>query len=95
VLFSGQHTDVVVTKDGRCDAFRLEQANLACLEGKDVTELDRLSYTVSQIDCQTTVVPVGSYKMNPLNEVSRNEAFEGCMMEKICELNSYMHLRPV
>ena len=65
------------------------------MDGKDVTELDRLSYTVMQIDRQTTVVPVGSYKMSPLNEVSYNEAFEGCMMEKICELNSYMHLRPV
>lgn len=40
-------------------------------------------------------MPVGAYKMNPLNEVSRNEAFEGCMMEKVCELDSYMHLRPV
>lgn len=95
VLFSGMHTNIVVDAKGHCAQCRLEPASLKCLDGKDVTELDRLSYTVCQIDMQCTVVPCGSYKMTPLNEVHRNEAFEGCMMEKICDLSSYMHLRPV
>jgi len=95
VLFSGQHTNVVVSQSGECSAFRLEPSTLSCLDGKDVTELDRLAYTVCQINHQCTLVPVGSHKMTPLNEVSRNEAFEGVMMEKICDLDSYMHLRPV
>jgi len=64
-------------------------------EGRAVTELDRLSLVVSQIHNQCTVVPVGSYKKNPLHEVNLNEAFQGVMMEKICDLSSYMHLRPV
>lgn len=82
-------------KDGHCDAARLEPSTHACLEGREVTELDRLSYTVCQIDTQCTVVPCGSYKKNPLSEVSRNDAFEGVMIDKITDLNSYMHMRPV
>jgi hypothetical protein len=65
------------------------------VDGKAVTELERLALVVSQIHNQCTVVPVGSYKKNPLHEVNLNEAFQGVMMEKICDLNSYMHLRPV
>lgn len=45
-LFQGQHTHIVVSKDGHCDSTRLEPSTMACTEGKDITELDRLSYTV-------------------------------------------------
>jgi len=92
-MFQGQHTHVIVDKHGNCSACRLEPSSIASLAGHDLTELDRLSYTVRTIDNQCTVVPVGSYKKTPLSEVVRNEAFEGCMMEKIDDLNSYMYFR--
>lgn len=95
VMFCGQHTSIVVDANGNCEQCRLDPASLKCMDGKDVTELDRLAYTVFQIDRQCTVVPCGSYKMTPLSEVHRNEAFEGCMMDRVCDLSSYMHLRPV
>jgi hypothetical protein len=74
---------------------RLESASLNVIAkmGCDLTELDRLSYTVHEIDCQCTVVPVGSYKKTPLGEITRNDAWEGCMMDKVDDLNSYMYFR--
>ena len=42
-----------------------------------MTETDRLSYVVRTIDHDTSVVPVGAYKMLPINELRRNDLFEG------------------
>jgi len=40
-------------------------------------------------------VPVGSFKKTPLNEITINDAWEGAMIDKVSNLNSYMHFRPV
>ena len=77
VMFKGSHTHEVVQADGSCDLVRLEGPTMACTEGRSITELDRLSYTVHQIDCQCSVVPVGSWKKTPLDEITPNEAWEG------------------
>jgi hypothetical protein len=44
---------------------------------RGLTELDRLSYVVNQIDNDCHLVPRGSVKKTPLMEVRRNEAFRG------------------
>jgi hypothetical protein len=46
VLFQGQHTSIIVHKDGRSDLIRLDPQHVHCTEGRDLTELDRLSYTM-------------------------------------------------
>lgn len=94
-MFQGSHTHIVVRKDGSCDMMRLDSGSHACTEGSDITELDRLAYTVCQIDSQCQIVPVGSYKKTPLNEIMPNEAFEGTQCDMVDNLKAYMYFRPV
>ena len=55
-----------------------------------MTETDRLSYVVRTIDHDSSLVPVGAYKMQPASELRRNDLFEGLSSkdldkkEKIC-----------
>jgi radial spoke head protein 9 len=44
---------------------------------KSLTESDRLAYVVRCIDYDTTIVPVGAFKMLPINELRRNDNFTG------------------
>ena len=60
-----------------------------------LTELDRLSYVIHSIERQCQIVPVGSYKKNTLGEVCVNDAFKGLKFDDLCDLNQYMHLRPI
>ena len=62
---------------------------------KPVTELDRLAYVVYTIEDQSQVVPKSSYKFSPLQEVKRNEAFQGLSREKGFSLEGYQHFRPI
>lgn len=89
------HTDIIVHKDGRSDLVRLDSNCMQYTENRDITELDRLSYTVHQIEGRCQVVPIGSLKKTPLGEITRNDAWEGVMMAKVDSLESYMYLRPV
>lgn len=50
---------------------------------KSLTESDRLSYVIRCIDYDSLVVPVGAFKMLPLNEIRRNDNFTG----KVFSLN--------
>jgi len=43
--------------------------NAKDLPAAGLTELDRLSYVVHQIDEQCSVVPVGSFKRTPVGEI--------------------------
>jgi radial spoke head protein 9 len=95
ILFQGVHTNVVVSADGHCDCLRLAPNTMHATEGQPITELDRLSFTVQQIDSNCSVVPKGSHKKTPLGEIHRNEAWEGCPMGDVAELSSYMYYRPV
>lgn len=47
------------------------------LPPKSMTELDRVSHIVHEVDNQCSVIPKGSYKFTPLKEVKKNEAFRG------------------
>ena len=65
------------------------------LKKKNMTETDRLSFVVRTIDHDTSVVPVGAYKMLPINELRRNDLFEGLGSEDLDKKEKYVHFRPV
>ena len=44
---------------------------------KNLTEGDRLSFVVRTVDLNASVVPEGSFKMLPINEMRRNDNFTG------------------
>jgi radial spoke head protein 9 len=70
-----------------------EVFNAKDLPKSGLTELDRLSFVIHQIDSQCFLVPVGSFKRTPLGEVHVNEAFSGLSLAAAANLNSYMHFR--
>lgn len=47
------------------------------LKKKNLTEGDRLSYVIRSIDFDTNIVPEGAYKMLPINEMRKNDFFNG------------------
>ena len=65
------------------------------LKKKNMTETDRLSFVVRTIDHDTSVVPVGGFKMLPINELRRNDLFEGLNSEDLNKKEKYVHFRPV
>ena len=65
------------------------------LPPKHVTELDRLAWTVHQIEHDCQVVPQGAFKMTPLREVRRNEAFKGLKKDDVFAVEKYQHFRAV
>lgn len=60
---------------------------------KDLTELDRLTFIVFAIENDCSIAPVGAFKMTPLHQVRRNEAFRGLQADQ--DLQSYLHFRNV
>ena len=58
-----------------------------------VSEIDRLSYVVNQIDNDCHIVPIGSIKKIPLSEVRRNEGFRGLKNNQLFDLKNYVHFR--
>ena len=65
------------------------------LKKKNMTETDRLSFVVRAIDRDCSVVPVGGFKMLPINELRRNDLFEGLNSEDLDKKEKYVHFRPV
>jgi len=65
------------------------------LRKKNMTETDRLSFVVRAIDRDCSVVPVGGFKMMPINELRRNDLFEGLNSEDLDKKEKYVHFRPV
>ena len=68
---------------------------LACcnIPERGLTELDRLAYVVTQIDSDCFIVPRGSVKKIPLNEVRKNEAFRGLNPDQVFCVENYVHFR--
>ena len=65
------------------------------LKKKNMTETDRLSFVVRAIDRDCAVAPVGGFKMLPINELRRNDLFEGLNSEDLDKKEKYVHFRPV
>ena len=82
VFFSGEFDKVIIEASGRSELLNVQEAHAGRskpleIPAKGVTELDRLSHVVHSIEHDCQVVPVGSFKMTPIKEVRRNEAFRG------------------
>ena len=65
------------------------------LKLKNLTESDRLSFVVRSIDHDCSVVPLRGFKMLPINEIRRNDLFEGLSSEEIGKLENYFHFRKI
>lgn len=59
---------------------------------KDVTELDRLSFTVRRIEALCAVVPKDSYKATPNDELVPNLGFRGLKQDGLT-LANFRHFR--
>ncbi len=65
------------------------------LKLKNLTESDRLSFIVRSISHDCSVVPLGSFKMLPINEIRRNDLFEGLSSEDLNKIDKYFHFRKI
>ena len=65
------------------------------IKKKNLTEGDRLSFVVRSIEHDCQIVPIGGFKMLPINELRRNDLFEGLSSEDLDKKEKYVHLRPV
>lgn len=74
-LFSGEFDTVVF--ESTEPAKVIDAVHGIILPPKHLTELDRLSYVVHEIDRSCSVVPTGALKYTPLHQVIFNEAFRG------------------
>ncbi len=61
---------------------------------KDITELDRLSFTVRRIDYLCAVVPAESFKNTPTGELVKNVSFNGIKTGQFT-LQSFRHFRDI
>jgi len=66
-VFTGEFDKVIVTGDGVSE-FLIDEDLKAKVKvpQSGITELDRLSYVVQQIDCDCQIVPRGALKKTPL-----------------------------
>ena len=60
---------------------------------RNLTEEDRLLYTVHAIENDCSIVPHGAFRMTEAHEVERNAAFRGLNCNDCFELNKYSHFR--
>ena len=58
-----------------------------------MTEADKLYFVVRTIDQDTSVVHFSAYKMVPINEMRRNDLFEGISTEDLDKKEKYVHFR--
>jgi radial spoke head protein 9 len=73
----------------------IQGVDMKNMPANGLTELDRLAFAVHSIDNNCQIVPCGAYKKNTIGEVGPNEAFSGLPVDKLTDLNNYMHVRPV
>lgn len=74
-------------------AVLIDSAAGIVLPPKHLTELDRLSVVVREIDNSCSTVPKGALKYTPLDTVVFNEAFRGLHNEDAHDLNMWQHFR--
>ena len=81
----GEKADETVAggEEGDANASKVKQENLSDLSEeeeikippKDLSELDRLAFVVFAIENDCCIAPIGAFKMTPLHQVRRNEAY--------------------
>jgi radial spoke head protein 9 len=92
-LFTGEFDQVLVQSTEPAKV--IDAAAGIVLPPKHMTELDRLSVVVNQIDRRCTAVPKGCVKYTPSHAIVYNEAFRGLSVEKAMDLSNWQHLRAV
>ena len=94
-VFSGEFDKIIVSGKGTSDLTFIDAGLLSSvkLPPKGLTELDRLSYVVNQIDSDCQIVPRGAVKKTPLEEVRKNEAFKGLKIDQAFMVSNYFHFR--
>jgi hypothetical protein len=90
-LFSGEFDTVIVESTEAPKV--IDAAHGIILPPKHLTELDRLSYVVHEIDRTCFAIPTGALKYTPLHQVIFNEAFKGLKPEAAFELSGWKHFR--
>jgi radial spoke head protein 9 len=76
-VFTGEFDRIVIEGNGRSELIELDSNHGLELPKRGVTELDRLSYLVNAVDQDCFLIPQGSFKMTPIKEIRKNEAFKG------------------
>lgn len=94
-VFTGEFEKVIVKPDGVSSFVHVDDFLRAQIKipANGITELDRLSYVVHQVDTDCTIVPMGAVKKTPLNEVRKNEAFKGLKADQAFDVSNYVHFR--
>lgn len=92
-LFSGEFDQVLVKSTEPPKV--IDAAAGIILPPKDLTELDRLAYTVNEIDRSCATIPKGALKYTPTHTVVQNEAFRGHSVRDANNLSNWQHWRNV
>lgn len=74
-LFSGEFDTIII--ESKEEPKVIDAAAGIVLPPKHLTELDRLSVTVQDIETSCSAVPKGAVKYTPLHQITTNEAFKG------------------
>jgi hypothetical protein len=88
VYFTGEHDRVVIEQPVSAPVVIDEDEGII-IPSKMVTELNRLSHVVFNIENNCAVVPRGSFKFTPLKETVKNEAFRGLAKDNAFSLTSW------
>lgn len=94
-VFTGEFDKTIVEGNGISQFLYADKELLAkCrIPARGITELDRLSHVVSQIDSDCHIVPKGAVKKIPLKEIRLNEAFRGLKANEAFDIANYTHFR--
>lgn len=94
-MFTGEFEKTIVHSNGSSECLFIEADLFSKVQvpPRGLTELDRLSYVVHQIDHDCHVVPRGAVKKTPLKELRRNEAFKGLKADQAFNTCHYSHFR--
>ena len=94
-IFTGEFDKIIVQPNGVSNYVFVDKeiVSKAKIPGRGLSELDRLSYVVNQVDSDCQLVPRGALKMTPLRELRKNEAFRGLKLKDAKDVNNYFHFR--
>ena len=91
-LFTGEFESILFPGSGEPQVINAELGIV--LQPKPITELDRLSFMVHQLEQSCFVSPRGKMKYVPSGKVVPNEAFRGLSLEEASDLNNWQFLTP-
>ena len=63
------------------------------LPNERITELDRLSFLINEVENNCQLVPKGALKLTPTNEIRYDETFFGLTIQTGNLLENYQHFR--